>query len=267
MNLNHTGYSYYTKSVYDLILMGFDFGLKDYPIFNEEYRPILNEAILNYYKFKEIGFTNPMVFKDRLNYRMSVIMRNKYNALYIAKAKDFNPLYTLDVYDEYKHEVENTGNSTNNGTIDYTTNNTNKTTSNNTSVVTTNETNKQKAEISAVTSAYPSEEMVESDFDTVNYIDGGSRNKTSQDTTDESSQNSTSNGTVNNSIDGTDKTINVNNGTSNNKTIETYSKHSYGSASDLSFAHAMVQFKDYCDKYNLDQQVISELSDLFHNVW
>lgn len=266
-NIEHTEYSTMTKSIYDLLLMNFDFGLKDYPIWNEGYRTILNTAILDFYKFKQIGYTNPAVFKDRLNMRMSLIMRNKYNALYEAKAKEFNPLYTLEVYEEYSHELNNTGQSSNNGTVDYTTNNTSNVTTNSNSKTTNNEENNQSGESMNVTSQYPSEEMLEENFEETIYVDGGAKVKNSQKSVDESTQNLETNGTVNNVVNGTDKTVNVLNGTSNNKVIESYNKKTYGSASDLSFAHAMTQFKDYIIQFQLDNQVIDELKDLFLNVW
>lgn len=267
MTLNHTGWTNYTKSMYDLMLMNFDFGLKDYEIFDEAYRPILNDAILQAYKFKEIGYTNPLVFKDRLNYKMSLIMRNKYNALYKAKMIEFNPLYNVEMHETFTHTVDTTGQSTNNGTIDFTTNNTNNTTSNNKTDVVTSETSNQSAVNTNVTSQYPSEEMIENDFDSNIYVDGGAKIKTTQNASDDSEQSNESNGTVNNTLNGIDKTINANNGSSKNITTETYQKDTVGSSAGLPFSRAMTQLKDYLDEFQLDQQVIDELSDLFMNVW
>jgi hypothetical protein len=256
-----------TKAVYDLILMNFDFGLKDYPIWDESYRPILNTAILDFYKFKQIGYTNPLVFKDRLNMRMSLIMRNKYNALYEAKAIKFNPLYNIEIHETFSHSIDNSGQVTNNGTTDFTTNNTNNTTSSNEINTTINDEGNQSTESTNVTSQYPSEEMLENDFESNIYVDGGAKLKNTQHSTDENNQNTNSSGTVNNAIIGNDKTINVNNGTSKNITTETYSKDTVGSSAGLPFSRAMTQLKDYLDEYQLDQQVIDELKDLFMNVW
>ena len=91
----------YTISVYTLIENGFDFGLKDYPIFDENYRPILNKAILDSYMMHEIGWINPAVFKHFLNTRMDLIMRNKYNELYKAKSIEFNPLYNVEMHEKF----------------------------------------------------------------------------------------------------------------------------------------------------------------------
>jgi hypothetical protein len=249
----------YTITIYKLQKLNFDFGLNDYPIWNEDYRPILNNAILEYYLFREICFVNPIRWRRLLRNRMSIIMRNKYNALYNAKAKDFNPLYTMEMYEEYSHNVENTGTNTNNGETNYTTNSE----INNTNSQTTEDTTTNHTSSLQITSNYPSEEMTENDLSSNLYVDGATKNTSDTNGSD----NTTSNGTDSTINTGTDKTINSANGSNTNNTTESYSKKTYGSASDLSFAHAMVQFKDYCDQYNLDQQVIDELKDLFMNIW
>jgi hypothetical protein len=190
---------------------------------------------------------------------MTLIMRNKYNALYSAKAKDFNPLYTLDVYDEYSHTVENT----NSGEINSTSNSTNETTASNNITVNTDVTSNVNNDTLALASNYPSSKMVSDDLTSDIYVNNGQKNKGTTNSTDNTDETTTSSGTNNSTNIGTDKTTN----SGNAKTTETYIKHSYGSASDLSFAHAMVQFKEYCDKFDLDLQVINELKDLFFNIY
>lgn len=249
----------YTISVYTLLDNNFDFGLKDYPIFDENYRAVLNKAILDTYMMHEIGWVNPTVFKHFLNTRMDLIMRNKYNALYTAKAKEFNPLYTLDVYDEYSHTVENT----NTGEINSTSNATNTTSASNETIVNSDVTSENSNDTLALASNYPSENMVNNDLESNVYVNNGQKNTTKVNSSDNTEETTTANGNTNTNSVGTDKT--TNNG--NAKTIESYTKHSYGSASDLSFAHAMTQFKDYCDQFDLDLQVISELKDLFINIY
>ena len=89
--------SRHTITIHELLENGIEIGLKDYTIFNEEYRAVLNNAIIETYRFREIGFSNPALFINRLNYKMDLIMRNKYNALYEAKATKFNPLYNIEI--------------------------------------------------------------------------------------------------------------------------------------------------------------------------
>lgn len=71
----------YTITIKSLIDNNFDFGLVDYPIFNENYRNKLNRKILNHYYFNEIGQETAEVFKFMLNQKMDEIMPY-YNILY-----------------------------------------------------------------------------------------------------------------------------------------------------------------------------------------
>lgn len=73
--------AHYTITIKTLIDNHFDFGLDEYPIFNESYRNTLNEHILNYYYENEIGFETAELFKFYLNNTLKLIMP-KYNILY-----------------------------------------------------------------------------------------------------------------------------------------------------------------------------------------
>ena len=76
----------YTTTIRNLMDNNFDFGLKDYPIFDEEYRTILNNKILMHYYMDEIGFETAGLFKVYINNKMNEIMPY-YNELY-KKQKD-----------------------------------------------------------------------------------------------------------------------------------------------------------------------------------
>lgn len=78
--------AHYTITIKTLQENGFDFGLKNYPIFDESYRNVLNSNILNYYYESEIGVETPALFKKLLNDRMQLIM-NKYNVMYKAQSE------------------------------------------------------------------------------------------------------------------------------------------------------------------------------------
>ena len=75
--------SKYTVTVRQLLQNNFDLGLKDYPIYQEEHREVLNNKILNHYLMSEIGQETPELFKIYLNNTMNEIMP-KYNILYKA---------------------------------------------------------------------------------------------------------------------------------------------------------------------------------------
>lgn len=76
--------SKYTLTIKDLIDNNFDFGLQDYPIFDENYRETLNNNILYHYYEDEIGFETPALFKLYLNQTMNEIMPY-YNTLYLKQ--------------------------------------------------------------------------------------------------------------------------------------------------------------------------------------
>lgn len=239
--------SKYTVSVYELIENNFDFGLKDYEIFDENYRPILNQAILDFYKFREIGYINPIQWKDRLNQRMRLIMRNKYNALYKAKMTNFNPLFNVDMTETFTHEISNTGEENNN----------NESQNN----ITQNSDNSSRVENKnnslSLNSQFPSEEMTEDDLSDNVFVDSAQKNK----------NNNTETSTSEDSSETTEKNKSTGKNTTKTNTIETYTRKNVGSSAGLPFSKALIQLKEFYDRYQLDQQVINELQDLFIQVW
>ena len=76
--------SKFTITIKNLMKNNFNFGLQDYPIFDENYRETLNNNILYYYFEDEIGFETPELFKIYLNRTMNRIMPY-YNNLYMAQ--------------------------------------------------------------------------------------------------------------------------------------------------------------------------------------
>ena len=68
----------------------------DYPIFDEQYRPVLEKKILRHYYTKEIGEESVGLWKLRLNAKMNEIMPY-YNKLYQSELLDFNPFYDTDL--------------------------------------------------------------------------------------------------------------------------------------------------------------------------
>lgn len=108
--------AHYTVTIKTLLDNGFDFGLKDYPIFDESYRSTLNQNILNYYFESEIGVETPALFKKLLNARMQLIM-NKYNVMYHAQEELLNKdlLRNVDITETYTGSAESESESTSNG--------------------------------------------------------------------------------------------------------------------------------------------------------
>lgn len=89
-----------------------DAAMSDYPLYQkkskEEYIPCyiptredLNRKILNYYKYREIGFETPGRFLDELKTALHEIMPH-YNLLYLTADQDFNIIFNVD----YKKTLE-----------------------------------------------------------------------------------------------------------------------------------------------------------------
>lgn len=72
----------------------FDF---NYPLFDEEYKPVLETKILKHYYGREIGAETVGRWKLWLDMRMNEIMPY-YNKLYDLYSREFNPLYDTDYY-------------------------------------------------------------------------------------------------------------------------------------------------------------------------
>lgn len=102
----------YTTTIKALIDNNFDFGLKDYPIFDESYREHLNDMILNHYYMSEIAFETASLFKLQLNNRMQEIMPY-YNTLYKLQQDLLNNAGGIDqnvnLTEIYERGILNTG--------------------------------------------------------------------------------------------------------------------------------------------------------------
>lgn len=88
----------YTVELRWLVENNYSLNLDNYPIWSEDYRETLNDKIIQYYYFREIGFETPALFVNRLSLKMSLIMPY-YNKLYKSTQLEFNPLYTTYMQD------------------------------------------------------------------------------------------------------------------------------------------------------------------------
>ena len=76
----------YTITIKSLIDNNFDFKMDSYPIFDDNYRSILNQKILDHYYENEIGFETASLFRFYLNNKLNEIMPY-YNELYKVQKK------------------------------------------------------------------------------------------------------------------------------------------------------------------------------------
>lgn len=90
----------YTVELHSLEEAGYDLGLSIYPIFDEDYRPILNNKIIEHYAFREIGLETPALFARFMARKMSEIMVY-YNQLYKSELLPIQALTRLDYSEDY----------------------------------------------------------------------------------------------------------------------------------------------------------------------
>ncbi|MEE3324827.1 MAG: hypothetical protein VZR33_05780 [Methanosphaera sp.] len=108
--------SKYTITIKNLMKNNFDFGLQDYPIFDENYRETLNNNILYYYFEDEIGLETPELFKIYLNRTMNRILPY-YNNLYQAQINILNKdlFNNVNYTEESSRSINSSSNSNNKG--------------------------------------------------------------------------------------------------------------------------------------------------------
>ena len=91
----------------------FDF---DFPIFDEDYRSVLESKILRHYYTREIGFETVGLWKHYLHTRLDEIMP-KYNKLYEAEKLDLDPCANMNYKEMYDGSDAGTNSNVNNGTM------------------------------------------------------------------------------------------------------------------------------------------------------
>lgn len=104
--------AHYTITIKTLIDNNFDFKMTDYPIFDENYRNVLNKKILNHYYENEIGFETAPLFRFYLNNKLNEIMPY-YNILYEKQLQLLNNIdKNVNLVEDFKGT--NTNKSTTN---------------------------------------------------------------------------------------------------------------------------------------------------------
>lgn len=104
--------AHYTTTIKTLIDNNFDFKMTDYPIFDENYRKVLNQKILNHYYENEIGFETAPLFRFYLNNKLNEIMPY-YNILYEKQLQLLNNIdKNVNLVEDFKGT--NTNESTTN---------------------------------------------------------------------------------------------------------------------------------------------------------
>ena len=236
--------AHYTITIKTLIDNDFDFQMTSYPIFDENYRNVLNQKILNHYYESEIGFETAALFRFYLNTKLNEIMPY-YNELYRAQKN----LIDNDLLLNNVNLEERLAGTNSNSTTDNTTNNT-TTSGQSSSTSTSSGTNNGKN----VFQDTPQGSVLNQTLDDASLYATNvtlDRNTSSNSITDSSSNSGTASNTIarTGSLNGTNsyiKTITGNNGGRFNIDL----------------------LKDIEEKLmNIDLMVINQLNDLFMGIF
>lgn len=246
-----------------------------FPIWDENYRPILEKKILMHYFNKEIGLETVGLWKLYLEERLNLIMPY-YNNLYATTVKDYDYLSDTKIEETYtanKIQNENanfSGNTdlTGNTTEDFTgkVQDTGKDTFTGTGTNTTDNTQTQTTK--NLRSDLPQANYANLDYGT--QLDEGEQTNTSHE--DNTIKNDSTNDRSNITDTTNNDTVNVKqqtNQTSSNdvKTTanDTYTRNRVGLNGGRSFTELLIQYRE--SLLNIDNLIINDLSDLFMTIY
>lgn len=257
------GYSKIKDVIAKAIPKIFDF---DFPIFDENYRNVLETKILKHYYTREIGLETYGLWKLKLDTKLNEIMPF-YNQLYKSALLDFNPLYEVD--------YSKTGNRDSSGTRDNTENNsesydesTDTNESHDDSTTNSNDGTLTKGTTTTTTTYFSdTPQGAISNVIDGTYLTNATYNVTgntgSDNTSNSGSADSEGSSKSKNEKDGSRKGSKTSN--SNLTDTESYLESVRGKMSSKSYSTLLMEYRETF--INIDMMLIEELSDLFFGLW
>lgn len=257
------GYSKIKDVIAKAIPKIFDF---DFPIFDENYRNVLETKILKHYYTREIGLETYGLWKLKLDTKLNEIMPF-YNQLYKSALLEFNPLYEVD--------YSKTGNRDSSGTRDNTENNSESYDES----IDTNEshddstTNSNDGTLTKGTTTTTTNYFSDTPQGAIsNVIDGTYLTNATYNVVGNTGSDNTSNSGSVDSV-GSSKSKNEKDGSRNgSKTsnsnltdTESYLESVRGKMSSKSYSALLMEYRETF--INIDMMLIEELSDLFFGLW
>ena len=225
----------------------FDF---EYPIYDEEYKPVLERKILMHYYTREICCETYGRWKLFLREKLNLIMPY-YNQRYRSATLEFNPLHDVDLtINKNKQTVgDNSGNTNSTQTVN--------TTQNTGRDISTNTTDTLEGKETERFSDTPQGGL--NGIEANNYL----TTATITDTDNTSTRNSTT--SDNADVTGNSNTTTQSNTTGNYKDTEEYIESITGKNVGTSYSDLIIKYRDTF--INVDAEIIDDLSDLFLNLW
>lgn len=249
-----------------------------FPIFDEAYRTVLETKILKHYYTREIALESVGLWKLKLDAKLNEIMPY-YNQLYKSQLLEFNPFYDVDLTTDHKlirnEKADQTATTVTAEIVDInedtTVNNDSNSTINNSSNTTNDQTNNatkthfdkysdtpQGALTNVENGSYLTNARLINDTDTQashNSVIGSDESHSSSTNSTDSETNSNSKRDSNTS-NTSNKDIN---------TIDDYLQHVKGKNGGSSYSSLLNEYRTTF--LNIDMLVITELSELFFNLY
>lgn len=241
----------------------FDF---DYPIFDENYRSVLETKIIKHYYTREIAAETVGLWKLWLDERMNNIMPY-YNQLYKSELLEFNPLYDTDITTDSNRKINHEENSTDKNVRTDNLNNKNTRTDNLSTQNSHEDHDTDSGTNDNLTAYSDTPQNGLKGVTELNYLTNatkvnGSDNKKHDNNGSYNIKNTgtqvddaTQTGTVSNDGSGTKKYDNT----------DEYLEHVKGKRGTDSYAKILQEYRKTF--LNIDQMIINSLSDLFMGVW
>lgn len=226
----------------------------DYPIFDENYREVLESKILRHFYTREIGLETYGLWHLKLNTKMNEIMPY-YNKLYVSEMYEKLPIEDVDYYEDLmgsrtgKENTDGGSQSANQSAVNENGSDSRTTTDN-------GSTSSHNIERFHDTPQGRLNDLTNSEYLTNMTQDDGSGTSQNARNTMGSDQ-KTTNGSSNGS--------NVYNKEVNSESSETETKHVHGKMHSESYNKLM---KDYrANLLNVDMMIIRDLEELFIQLW
>lgn len=231
----------------------------DFPIWMEQYRPILEKKILMHYFNREIGLETVALWKFYLETRLSEIMPY-YNQLYQTTVKDYDWFGDTDITETLEREENKTETAKFKSTEDNDTDTTDDTTTSSNSKSNTDASNTGSGTSHTMHNDFPQTPLEEKDYATYEDYTQDTETKSgtqtgSEEMTGENNRIVTTNQDISRSSD--------NNVTGNTDTSHTITRK--GSSGSRSFNQMLLEYRDTL--INIDMLIIKDLGDLFMTIY
>ena len=241
----------------------FDF---DYPIFDENYRSVLETKIIKYYYTREIGAETVGLWKFWLDERMNRIMPY-YNQLYKSELLDFNPLYDTDITTDSNRKINHEENTTDKNVRTDNLSNKNTRTDNLATENSHEDHDKESSTNDNLTAYSDTPQNGLNGVTQLNYLTNATKvnGSDSKQHNNDGTYKTTNTGTQVDDATQTGTVSNDGSGTKKYDNVDEYLEHVKGKRGTDSYSKILQEYRKTF--LNIDQMVINSLSDLFMGVW